>query len=395
METSPTTTTTGYTNLDHQNHGISQRNDVGINQTTHDPTTPLYKIRVYSGSLAQLGRCCGRRPKDSIPFYKGGAPEDLPEGIDLWLWGGLSLLTDEIVAFRLRRLHRVFATLSSLAFFAFIRVPDYLVPIMLFTLIFLLFLNFFPVNVIFPCTMFWIHAELYKLVETQLNPKFCQVGYRIEYVVESSWDKKSYYAVYRASSFNNGTSAEASGVNWPPPSERAPARHPIESIEIFRVLANTRMHPELRYHVAQTIGLWSWGGMLEVVRKQVEPEREQFYNTIVSVYTAALYGVVVLFVSYATDRTGGWFAIHIVALHYCLLEPELFRWMDRRFGKRVQDAVLEVGPEFHRRTHYELEYAGRNVWNDWKSRPVILLVPRFPEGASADDPVPQQEGRIV
>ena len=142
------------------------------------------------------------------------------------------------------------------------------------------------------------------------------------------------------------------------------------------------MTPEGRNLVAEAVGLWSWGGMLEVVAKHVDPERESFYNTVVFTGFIALLAVMLLLLFWM-DQHVWLFLFLYFPLQACLLEPMLQRSLDRRFGRKVQDAILEVGPEFHRRTHYELEYCGKDTKRDCWGRPVILLVPKFPERETA------------
>ena len=80
--------------------------------------------------------------------------------------------------------------------------------------------------------------------------------------------------------------------------------------------------------------------------------------------------------------------------------------MDRRFGHKVQEAILEVGPEFRRRTNYELEYTSsssvvkKNDYN-YQGRPVLWLVHSPPPSQNEQDGRPtamddhQDDGRMV
>ena len=305
-----------------------------------------------------------------MPFYKGGPPDDLPEGIDLWLWGGLSLLTDEMVDPRLRRFRRALIVGPMLGIFQVSYThqdgPEAceLVSAILLCITLLMVL-------IVCCTTSWIDKAVCILVNNELNPKFRQEGFWIEYVVESScWNRKTYYVVYRESL----SSAVLTTVQWSAPATSSPFHQhsTIGSFEIFTLLAHTMMKPERRYQVAETIGLWNWGGVLEVVRRHVEPERETFYNAIESAELVVALVVIVLLLCFDYRLCiWGWL---YVPLQFYLLEPALQRSLDCRFGERVQDALLEVGPEFRLRTNYELEYTGSSVTNNYKGHPVVWIV---------------------
>ena len=117
-----------------------------------------------------------------------------------------------------------------------------------------------PMVVIVCCTTSRIDKAVPDLVENELNPKFRQAGFRIEYVVEPSsccWNRKSYYAIYRTVA---PSAASTTTVEWPIPSSSSPS-YTIDGLEIFSMLAYTNMRPERRHQLAKAIGLWNLGGV--------------------------------------------------------------------------------------------------------------------------------------